>query len=339
MRKSCLTLLLAALLLTACVSDPPMAPPEPARVWPGAPEAPRVTFVQTIVRAEDLGIHRSFLQRLGDLLFGAEDLSIVRPMAVVESAGVVYVADPGIRGVHRFDTAAGSHQVLRAEDDKPLPSPVGLALGSAGEVFVTDSVLHKVFVIAPGAKAAVALQLRAELRQPTGIAVDASSGRMYVVDTAAHHILVFERDGSLAATIGQRGDADGQFNFPTLLWRDAAGRLYVTDALNFRLQVFDERGHFVTKFGRHGDGSGDLARPKGVATDSHGHIYVVDGLLHALQIFDASGRLLLGVGSQGHGRGEFWLPAGIFINAINTIYVADAYNRRVQVFRYVGGAV
>ncbi|MDH4060662.1 MAG: SMP-30/gluconolactonase/LRE family protein [Aquincola sp.] len=336
MRRAVATILGLALLMAACAAPAPVTPPPTPLVWPAEPDAPRVRFVQTFSRAEDLGIRKGLLQRVGELLFGSEDLHLIRPMAVISTGSLIYVADPGARGVHRFDRAEGRHQLLRAEGGQPLPSPVGIAQGADGMVYVTDSALRKVFTLAPGAEFAVERRLRAELRQPTGVAFDPASGRLFVTDTAAHCVQVFERDGTLALTIGRRGSADGEFNYPTMLWRDASGRLYVADALNFRVQVFDPQGRFLSKFGRHGDGSGDMARHKGVATDSHGHVYVIDSLLHAVQIFDASGRLLLAIGGQGRDRGEFWLPAGVYIDGDDTIYVADAYNQRVQVLRYVG---
>lgn len=328
-------------LLVACASVPAGAEQEQEKlVWPHAPAQPRVEFVKTFSRAADLGIGKGFFERLKDLLFGEAEARILRPMAVVASGGILYVADPGARGVHRFDTVGGEYALITAGDDAPLPSPVGLARGAAGEVYVADSQLGQIFVIRPGAKSALALRLDVKLTQPTGIAFDAASGRLYVADTAEHRIHIFERDGSLAGSIGRRGTGDGEFNFPTYLWRTPEGRLYVTDSLNFRVQVFDARGRFVDKFGRQGDGTGDAARQKGVATDRHGHVYVVDALFHAFQIFDTTGRLLLPVGERGHERGEFWLPTGIFIDQDDgdMIYIADSYNQRIQVLRYIGGA-
>jgi DNA-binding beta-propeller fold protein YncE len=258
-------------------------------------------------------------------------------MAVVAVGEVIYVADPGVKGVHRFDQAAGRYDLLRGEGDMPLGSPVSLARGANGNVYGADSALGKVFVIRPGAKSVSPLALHAELRQPTGIAADPATGRLFVVDTAAHRVLAFRPDGSVESSFGGRGAGDGEFNYPTLAWRDDSGRLYVTDALNFRIQFFDAQGKFLGKFGRVGDGTGDAARQKGVATDRFGHVYIVDSLFHAFQVFDPSGRFLLSVGEPGSGRGEFWLPTGIFISENDTIYVADSYNRRVQVFRYIGG--
>ncbi len=326
-----------ALALTACAKPATEAKDGPALVWPPEPDAPRVVFVKAFSRPEDLGISRGFFGRIVDVLFGGIESRLVRPMAVVAVGGVLYVADPGARGVHRFDTAGGSYRLLGAAGGGPLPSPVGLARGLQGEVYVTDSILAGVFVIRPGTKVAAPVPLQATLRQPTGIAVDPATGRLFVVDTAAHRVHVFRQDGTLDSGFGQRGTGQGELNYPTLIWRTPQGTLYLTDSLNFRVQILDEHGGFLGQFGGPGDGSGDFARPKGIATDSSGHVYVVDALFHAVQIFDDAGRYLLSVGARGRGRGEFWLPGGIFIGDDDTIYVADSYNRRVQVFRYIGG--
>ena len=323
--------------LAACAVEPVKAPESSPLVWPEEVEQPaRIAFVKAFANPEEFGIRKGLLQRLGDFLFGETRARLVRPMAVVAVKGVVYVADPGAKGVHRFDPVAQRYDLIGAENDLPLPSPVGLAVGAEGEVYVSDSVLARVLVIRPGATAAVPLAL-AKLGQPTGMAFDAASGRLYVVDTTAHRVDVFERDGTLHSTLGARGNGDGEFNYPTQVWRDTLGRLYVTDSLNYRVQVFDEQGHFLRKFGQAGDGSGDFMRPKGVATDSHAHVYIVDALMNAMLVFDRQSRLLLALGNLGQDRGEFWLPAGIFISAGDEIYVADSYNGRIQVFRYIGG--
>lgn len=307
-------------------------------VWPAPPEQARVRFVRSFSSAEDLGLQKGFLAKLKDFLFGAEDSRLRRPMAVAVDGDVVFVADPDAGGVHRFDTAGGDYALIGGPDDAPLPSPVGLARGADGEIYVADSVLAQVLVIARGARHAVPLAFDAPPAQPTGIAFDASGGRLYVTDTANHRIEVFDRAGKHLQRIGKRGTGDGEFNFPTYLWLASPHRLYATDSLNYRIEVFDAGGRFLGKLGRQGNGTGEAARPKGVATDRQGHVYVVDALFNAVQIFDGDGRLLLPIGQIGQERGEFWLPTGIFVDqATGLIYVADSYNRRVQVLAYVGG--
>lgn len=329
---------LAAMLLGGCAAQSARQTDLPALVWPAYPEPPRIVHVRSFSRPDDLGIKKSLFQRMRDLVFGAEESRMVRPMAVVESGGILYVADPGAKGVHRFDAAKGDYALIQGPAETPLPSPVGLARGESGEIYVSDSKLAQVLVIRPGAKSATPLELQGELLQPTGLAFDAPSRQLFVVDTKANTIRVYNADFAQLRSIGQRGTGPAEFNYPTLLWLSPQGRLFVTDSLNFRVQILDKDGSFIGKFGHVGDGTGDAARQKGVATDHHGHVYVVDSLFHAVQVFDENGRFLLTVGAQGQDRGEFWLPVGIYIDDYDNLYVADTYNKRVQVLRYLGDA-
>jgi DNA-binding beta-propeller fold protein YncE len=329
------------LALASCASPPASLPLESqvtttGLAWPSPPAQPQIVYVRAISSPADLGLTKNFFVRVFEFVFGEEPQRLVRPMAVVDVAGVLYVADPGAKGVHRFDRPAGKYRLLHEKGDAGLPSPVGLAVGTDGDVYVTDSVLGAVFVLRPGADFASRLPLTGKLKQPTGIAFDPASKQLFVSDTSAHDIKVFALDGAYLKTIGRRGDGDGEFNFPTMLWRSEAGQLMVTDSLNFRTQIFDLTGKFISKFGKLGDGSGDAPRQKGVSTDQHGHIYVVDSLLNSVQIFDTSGRFLLSFGGLGQAPGEFWLPNGVFVTANDMIYVTDSYNRRVQVFKYAG---
>lgn len=326
------------LLLSACASVPTASKGgnTGSLVWPEAPEQTRIRFEYSFSQPEDLGIKKGFFRSLGELFMGATNLRLVRPMAVVENNGVIFVSDPGTRGVHRFDTRRRHHIIIRRANNQALPSPIGLARGPGDLIYLTDSDLAQVFVIRPGIKFAEPVNINYKLKQPTGIAVDRSSGNLYITDTATHQIVVTTQNGDLIRIIGKRGSKNATFNFPTMLWRDVHGQLLVTDSLNFRIQRFDAAGKFIGSFGKPGDATGYLSRPKGVATDAFGHIYVIDALFHALQIFDQQGTLLLYLGRQGTGPGEFWLPSGIYINDKQTIFIADSHNQRVQVFKYIG---
>lgn len=325
--------------LAGCVTVTDEAP-LPPRVWPEAPETARIAHVRSITRPEDLGITRGFWRRLADWIAGAsEEERLIRPMAVLAAPdGVIYVADPGAHGVHRFDTRRGEHRVLRLAGDEPMLSPVALARAPDGTLYIADSARAAVYAVRPGEAGAVRLTVEGDLLQPTGLVYDAPRRRLITVDTAAHRLKIFSTEGARLAVVGRRGDGDGEFNFPTLAWIDRDGQLWVTDSLNFRVQRFDADGRYLSAFGKHGDATGDLSRPKGIATDRAGNVYVVDGLFHAFQVFEPGGRFLLAVGAQGRDRGEFWLPSGIFIDPDDVIYIADSHNQRVQVFRYLGGA-
>ena len=306
-------------------------------VWPARPDSPRIAYVASFYHPDHFGIKKGFFSWLGEIFTGEEERRMIRPMAITETSdNVLFVADPGAKGIHRFDLKNKHYSLIRQVDEKILPSPVGLSVDKQDNVYVVDSELAQVFIIKKNQEQAVAVTLQQPLTQPTSVAVDSESDSLYITDTAEHQIKQFSFDGKLKSVIGKRGTAEGEFNYPTMIWRDKSGKLYVTDSLNFRVQVFNRNGKFIHYFGKQGGGSGHLSRPKGVATDRNGHVYVVDGLFHVFQLFNEKGNFLLHVGGQGQGEGEFWLPSGIFINANDIIYVADSHNRRVQVFRYLG---
>ena len=324
-------------IISACASEQVAPVNQQNIVWPSSSSLEaKFRFVRSFSKPIDLGIGRGFWGWLSDVFTGEEKPRLIRPMSVVvTNNNHIYVADPGARGVHRFDLDAGNYKLIIRADDKALPSPVALALGPDNSVYVVDSELATVFQIKNSMEIAQPILTQIKFQQPTGIAYAHDSQRIFVTDTAKHQIRIFNKDGSDYKSIGRRGSKESEFNFPTYIWLDALGQLYVTDSLNFRVQIFDRDGRFLKKFGELGDGSGNLSRPKGIAVDKSGHIFVVDALFNAVQIFNQQGALLLPIGSRGQNAGEFWLPAGIFINK-DEIFIADSHNQRVQVLRYIG---
>ncbi len=292
-------------------------------VWPAPPATAKIAFEQSFSTPEEFGIEKGFWQWIGDFVFGADEYRIIRPMAIVTTENRhIFVADPGVRGIHRFDRKDNSYRLIKGINGLDLPSPVALASDSKGNVFITDSKLAKLFVISKGKQLAQPVELDTELQQPTGITIEPDSGDMYLVDTRQHQILVFNSSGQLKNRFGKHGIQAGEFNYPTLIWQQN-GTLFVTDALNFRIQLFDLEGDYISSFGQAGQSSGYQARPKGVATDADGNIYVVDSLLNNIQLFDASGQYLMTIGERGQLPGQFWLPTGIYISSSQKIYVAD----------------
>lgn len=304
-------------------------------VWPKPPAEPRIRYMRSISGPRHAGIERSLFRRMIDALVGRSPEHFIRPTGVAERDGVLYVADPGAQALWILDPAQNQSVKVDRIGEAALASPVAVAPGPEGGVFVADTWLKKVFLLDRQGKL-IRVAAEAGLARPAGVAYDPVNQRLYVADSATHSIAVYGPDGALNRTWGQRGAQNGEFNSPTHLALDRTGTILVTDALNFRIQAFDPDGRFLWKVGRHGDGSGDFAAPKGLAADSEGHVYVVDALFDAVQIFNRDGTLLLAFGEQGTKAGQFWLPGGIFITLQDEIYVADAYNQRVQVLRFLG---
>ncbi|HKB09031.1 MAG TPA: 6-bladed beta-propeller, partial [Vicinamibacterales bacterium] len=246
------------------------------------------------------------------------------------------VTDTAARRVFVFDSHAQTVTFVGEKGPMKIVKPIGVAIDSAGIVFVADATLKRVVGFRADGSVAIAIGHDGELQNPSGLAIDRGRALLYVADAKKHQVLCYaSTDGRFVRTIGKRGTEQGEFNFPTNLSVDHAGRLYVTDTLNFRVQIFDADGAFVSSIGTQGDSPGHLNRAKGVGVDSEGHVYVADTSFNNFQIFDADGGVLLFVGSTGEGPGEFLLPAGLFVDEEDRIYVADQGNARVQVFQRV----
>lgn len=338
-----LTVLLMAIVvisLSACAQSGKRYtyPAKQQIIWPAKPAKPRIQYIGSFSSAEDIGIDKGFFTLLAEFFIGTEEQRLIRPMAVVApNDHEIYVADPGIKGVHYFNLQNENYKQIRLNGDYPLPSPVALAVADRQRVLVADSALGQIFSVNLEAGIAEPLVLQQKLTQPTGLAYNKQQKTLYVVDTATHSVNIFNQQGKLLKKFGRRGNSKGEFNFPTYLWQDRRGSLWVTDSLNFRVQRFSRNGKYLGQFGEVGRASGQFSRPKGVATDNFGHIYIVDSLFHAVQIFDRKGQLLLNIGRQGHNPGEFWLPTGIYIGDNSKVYIADSHNQRIQVFQYIGG--
>ena len=339
---------LAALLLGACASTPtPMrfsvSGADQERVWPALPEVPRYRYVGELTgeanfaATEGRSGFSSALRWLAGLGEGPDNPVVLqRPQGVtVTPDGRILVTDVSRQAVFDFDVPRKALKVWEwARPGVRFLAPVGIVAGGDGEVLVADAELARVFRLDRDGRYLNEMGGNI-LRRPTGLARDPRRGLIYVADTRAHDIKVFNDRGELVDTLGRRGDAPGEFNAPTHL-AFAGGKLYVSDTLNSRVQVFDASGMLLKSFGERGLYVGNLNRPKGVAADDEGNIYIVESYRDHLLIFNANGEYLLPIGGTGKGAGEFYLPAGVCVDQHNRIYVADMFNGRIEVFQYLG---
>ncbi|MDP1861373.1 MAG: SMP-30/gluconolactonase/LRE family protein [Gemmatimonadaceae bacterium] len=336
-------MLAVVLLLTATACGPPgaggvragaVAPP--ALVWPQPPERPRIRYLTAIATPSDIGSRPPIWRRVVAVFTGAPPPRVRQPYGVaIDAAGRLYVADRAARGVHVFHEAQRTYAFRDRAGRARFAAPVGVAVHPDGGSFITDGGTGALYHLDVSGRE---VWRRERVGQrPTGVALDPARGLLYVVDTPAHEVMVFDTLGVLQRRLGARGTALGQFNYPTNVAVARDGTVYIADSMNFRVQAFGPDGVALASFGKHGDGEGDFERAKGIAVDSEGHVYVVDGLRDVVNIYTSTGRLLLSFGAAGHGRGQFWLATGIAIDRHDRIYVADSFNGRVQVFQYLPG--
>jgi len=323
-------------LILGCASS--AAPPSGTKdaavyVWPSPPDPPRIKFIEVLRSNRD--VEGKTKRNLKEILLGIEPdrlaVTLKRPIAVTtDSTGRVLVVDTENHGIFVFDRSAHSFALYGGTGEGALMWPMGIDVDAQDNIYVTD---HKKKALYKYDSAGRYLLSVGGFDNPVGVAVDRKRNRVYVVDSKAHHVQILDLEGKKLDTIGERGEEEGQFNFPTYCAVDGEGSLYVVDTANARVEVFDAKGEVVGTFGSLGTGLGQFVRPKGIAVDRWGIIYVVDAAFNNVQLFNKEFQLLMPLGQRGTDPGQFWLPSSIHVDDRDGIYVTDYMNSRLQIFQ------
>ncbi|MCA9243576.1 MAG: 6-bladed beta-propeller [Phycisphaerales bacterium] len=310
-----------------------------ARVWPAAPDAPRIAYVGELTGEDSLHARRDGFEALGEILTGPRPKArFVTPMAVAVAGERVYVADPAgdASVVHVLDMKQRTYAAIREVTGTPLQWPVDLAVCD-NRLAIADADRATVFLVDLNGAGGRAITGNG-LTRPVSLAWDARANQLFVADAGAGAVFVFDANGRFVRRFGTVGAGEGEFHAPVGIAvdaRDGAARVVVADSLNFRAQLLSADGASLRCIGSKGDAAGSFALPRDVAVDRDGNLYVLDNQLECVQVFDQQGQLLMALGQEGRAAGEFWLPSGITIDDQDRIWIADTYNRRVQVFRYL----
>jgi len=315
--------------------------------WPPGLVEPKIEYInfyqvdQDVLRGEDRWLEES--------IFGREKPKFIfsRPQSIVsDGAGRVFVSDIGQARVYIYDLAKREVRKLLQKGQDGLfdfPRPAwGLAVTSNGAVLAALPDAGEIALFGVD-ETYVRSFGQGHLKRPIGLAVDERQERVYVADSEAHQIVVFDLDGEFFGLWGARGDAKGQFNYPVDVAVDAQGQVYVLDTMNARIQVFDAQGHFLRLFGERGTASGSFMIAKSLAISPQGHIYVTDSLGHKIIVFDRDGQYLLTFGGRAVVTdkvqpGGFYLPEGIDVDRNSSIWVVDSLNRMFHRFQYLDAA-
>jgi DNA-binding beta-propeller fold protein YncE len=168
------------------------------------------------------------------------------------------------------------------------------------------------------------------LEMPSDVAVS-GEGKIYVVDGGNHQVAVFDAAGTRVATLGTRGEEDGQFEGPIGLGVNRKGDVFVADKGNSRLQMFSDDGRFQRAMPL--EEEGEEVVPVDVAVSDNGkELFVTANNSHRVVVFNNKGKYLRGWGGEGEEDGQFRYPATIALDATGNVLVVDVLNARVQKF-------
>ena len=207
--------------------------------------------------------------------------------------------------------------------------PNGVVSDSAGNVYVADSQLKKIFVF-DVEKQHLRFLGEGTLDAPIGLAIDNKRGIIFVTDSGSDKVYCLDKNtGRVAMTL----KTSGKFHNPSgIIYDEEREKLYVADTRNHMVRIFDKDGIALPAIGKKGQDDGEFNAPSYLALDGNGRLYVVDTFNGRVQIFDPEGKFVRKFGRLGNKPGNFSRPAGIGLDSDGNIYVVDTAFGNFQIF-------
>jgi hypothetical protein len=129
---------------------------------------------------------------------------------------------------------------------------------------------------------------RGQLKMVEDVALD-RVGRIYVVDSVATPVNVFDQRGKFIFRFGRISTDDQDLRGPTGLWIDRHDELWVVDQEGHGLFVFDGRGFLLRRFGGEAAGAAPMFLfPSTAILDELGNLYVVEKGADQVRVFALS---------------------------------------------------
>jgi uncharacterized protein (TIGR03437 family) len=289
----------------------------------------------------------------------------------VDSAGNLYIFDPVENGTIRkvsngvIATAAQTGECGRNDPATrtDLYYPSGIAVDPAGNLYIADN--DRICKVSNGVLTTVAGNgtpgfsgdngpaASAQLRGPSGIAVDSSSN-LYITDyynsrtrKVSGGVITTVAGGDTAGFSGDNGPAtSAQLYYPSGITVDSASNLYIVDHGNDRIRRVSN-GVIVTVAGNgtccfSGDNGpaigAQLNGPTGVAVDSAGNLYIADQYNDRIRkVSNQVITTVAGIGTDGFSgdnglatSAQLKWPSAVAVDSAGNLYIGDYLNLRVR---------
>jgi uncharacterized protein (TIGR03437 family) len=248
---------------------------------------------------------------------------------------------------YTIQTVAGSSEVGDggAALQAAISDAEGVAIDSAGNIFLADANDHRVRKItpdgmittvagdgSPGFRGDGGPASASRLNTPYGVAVD-SAGNLYIADLGNNRVRNVAPDGTISTVPGT-----DLLLAPRNVALDSAGLLYISEFNGHRVQHVRTDGVLeivagtgVAGFG--GDGgpadAAVLSSPAGLAFDAAGNLYIADSGNGRIRRV-AGGVMTTVLGPDAAGNSPLYLPTAVVVDGTGDLYIADYGNDRIQ---------
>ncbi|MEW6585532.1 MAG: hypothetical protein AB1442_07960, partial [Nitrospirota bacterium] len=233
--------------------------------------------------------------------------------------GIVYAVD-GFRGLVMIYGSSGM-----PIGSIRMPKPTSVAVNVNGLVYIGSNEDQSVRIL-DSSHAVIGLlgSGAGEFKFPRNIAVDKTTGNVYVVDQLDHLIKIYTGDGKYIFAFS---------DYPNLP-QDVTvvnGEIYVVDSplvtdswggtiRSAKIRVFDMSGNETRSFGTYGNQQGQLIRPAGITSGDEGILYVTDSFHGVALCFDTLGNYQGAVYSRAN---PMMTPVGITLGEDRRLLIAS----------------
>lgn len=178
------------------------------------------------------------------------------------------------------------------DSDLTLHSPLGLALGKEGRIYIVETSKHRVKIfnsdfsfrstftkgdkrLGPG-----------HLNNPMGVATN-SKGEVFVADLSNNDVQVFSPEGEYLYRFKKQGHGLGRLASPMAIAVDAKDYVYIGGGTG-TISIFETRDQeavFVKAFGSHGAEVGQFNAIRCMHVDVRGRLHVGEMGTNRIQVF------------------------------------------------------
>jgi hypothetical protein len=242
-------------------------------------------------------------------------------LAVDGNGGVYFVDTPFVSEslTKVTPTATGSTQSVVGSG---LPSPNGIAVDGAGDIYIADSYEFRVVkeTLSGGSYLqSVVINIPAATwpSEPYGIAVD-GSGNLYLTDVSNKRVLKETlKNGAYTQSVVPTSGLNAAYGIAV----DGSGNLFIADTFNNRVikETLSAGGYTQSTV------AADLSEPWGLAVDGSGVLYIADSLNSRVLLIPPSAA---STAPSTVGNGLTY-PYGVAVDGSGNLYIADAGNHRI----------